>query len=342
MSMLTIDGSQGEGGGQMLRTSLALSLVTQEPVRVLNIRARRSKPGLMRQHLTAVHAAASVSAGTVDGAAVGSTEITFRPGATRGGDYSFSVGTAGSATLVLQTVLPALLLAPQRSSLTLEGGTHNPHSPPFDFLARAFLPLLRRMGPVLHATLERPGFYPAGGGRFHVSIAPSPKLARLELLERGALRSCSARALVASLPKAIADRELDVLRRRLQWEPSCFRSELVAQAQGPGNVVLIELESEHVTEVFTGFGERGLAAETVADGLATRALAYLNAGVPVGPHLADQLLLPLALAGGGAFRSLAPSSHARTQTEILRAFLGTETRMEPVSEMAWHFELSSR
>lgn len=323
----------------MLRTSLALSLVTMEPVRVLNIRAGRSKPGLMRQHLTAVEAAATVSCASVDGAVVGSTEITFRPGATRGGDYRFSVGTAGSATLVLQAILPALMLAGERSSLVLEGGTHNPHSPPFDFLARAFLPLLRRMGPRVEASLEKWGFYPAGGGRFDVTIEPSPKLDAFDLLERGALRSYYARAVVASLPKNIADREVHIIGEHMKWERGRLRSETVEEAEGPGNVVMIELESENATEIFTGFGQRGVPAETVAESVAAEALEYLAADVPVGVHLADQLLLPLALAGGGAFRSLEPSSHARTQAEVIRAFLDVEIRIEAACEGVWQFEV---
>src|SRR5262245_8861795 len=164
--MLIIDGSFGEGGGQILRTALGLSLVTGVPFRIEKIRAGRQKPGLMRQHLTAVNAAAQVGQAEVIGASVGSQELTFTPGKISPGDYTFAVGTAGSATLVLQTVLPALLTAAQPSFLTLEGGTHNPHAPPFDFLARAFLPLIGRMGPSVTATLIRPGFYPAGGGQF--------------------------------------------------------------------------------------------------------------------------------------------------------------------------------
>ena len=329
--MLIIDGSRGEGGGQMLRTSLALALVTQQPIRIVKIRAGRARPGLMRQHLTAVQAAAAVSAGTVEGASVGSTEITFHPGSVRGGDYSFSVGTAGSATLVLQTVLPALMLAAEKSSLVLEGGTHNPLAPSFDFLASAFLPLVRRMGPGIHAVLEKPGFYPAGGGRFRVAIEPCAKLQGFELLARGALRSYAARAVVASLPRAIAERELEVIGQRMKWDRKWLRSEVVENAAGPGNVVSVELDSENVTEVFTGFGERGVLAEAIADDVAGQALAYLQAGVPVGEHLADQLLLPLALAGSGAFRSLGPSSHVRTQAEVIGLFLGTETRIEPIS-----------
>jgi RNA 3'-terminal phosphate cyclase (ATP) len=161
--MLTIDGSQSEGGGQVLRSSLALSLVTGRPFAIENIRAGRKKPGLLRQHLTAVLAAAEVSAAEVEGAALASRRLLFRPGRVRAGDYAFRVGTAGSATLVLQTVLPALLLAEGESTLTLEGGTHNPMAPPVDFLENAYLPLVNRLGPRVKVQLVRPGFYPAGG-----------------------------------------------------------------------------------------------------------------------------------------------------------------------------------
>lgn len=340
--MLTLDGSQGEGGGQILRTSLALSLVTRRAFRMTNVRARRSKPGLLRQHLTAVQAAAAISAADVDGAVIGSKELTFRPGPVRAGDYAFSVGTAGSATLVFQTVLPALMLGREPSSVRLEGGTHNPMSPPFDFLERAFLPLLARMGPRVQATLKRPGFYPAGGGRMRVTIQPAPELTRLDLVERGAVRTCEARALVASLPREIAERELAIVSDRLGWSRDQLHAETVTDSLGPGNVVLVAIESEHVTELFTGFGQRGVRAETVAEGVAREAATYLAAGVPVGEHLADQLLLPMALAGGGALRSLEPSSHARTQADVIHVFLDVETRLERVSESVWHFDVGPR
>jgi len=340
--MLQIDGSRGEGGGQMLRTSLALALVTGQPVRVTNIRAGRSKPGLMRQHLTAVRAAATVSDGSVEGAAIGATDITFRPGTVRGGEYHFSVGTAGSTMLVLQTILPALMLAKEPSSLLLEGGTHNPHSPPFDFLVTAFLPLIRRMGPVIEATLEKTGFYPAGGGRFRVGITPCPKLESMTLLERGELLSYHGRAAVASLPRSIADREIQILAQHLKWDRQHLRSETISNAEGPGNVILVELHSANVSEVITGFGERGVSAETVAERVAAETLEYLTAEIPVGIHLADQLLLPLALAGGGAFRSLRPSSHAHTQAEVIHTFLGIETKMSQVTDKAWHIEVGGR
>ena len=183
--MITIDGSRGEGGGQVLRTSLALSLATGAPFRIEGIRAQRPKPGLLRQHLTAVQAAAAVGRARVEGAVAGASALTFSPDGVHAGEYAFSIGTAGSATLVLQTILPPLLVAGGRSVVTLEGGTHNPWAPPFDYLERVFLPVVNRLGPRVAVTLERHGFYPAGGGRFTITIEPAPRLARLDLCDRG-------------------------------------------------------------------------------------------------------------------------------------------------------------
>ncbi len=261
--MITIDGSLGEGGGQVLRTSLALSLVTGKPFGIRRIRAGRPKPGLMRQHLTAVLAAAEVGQAEVRGASLGSRELSFTPGAARRGDYSFDVGTAGSCTLVLQTVLPALMLADGPSQLCLRGGTHNIYAPPFDFLQKAFLPLLARMGPQVDATLDRPGFYPAGGGQMTVAIRPAQRqggrqssLTQLELLDRGPIVRRLARGVVSRLPRHIAQREIDTLRQRLDWPAECTAVEEVG-SPGPGNVLIVELQSQHATEVFSGFGQRG-------------------------------------------------------------------------------------
>ena len=327
--MHQIDGSRGEGGGQVLRTSLALSMITGTPIRIVNIRARRSKPGLMRQHLTSVQAAAAVSGARVEGAAVGSREITFTPSSVRPGNYDFSIGTAGSTTLILQTVLPALILASGPSRLSLEGGTHNPLAPPFEFLDRAFLPLLRRMGPAVDAQLNRAGFYPAGGGSLSVTVDPVAKLQGLDLLERGEILNRRATVLLANLPGHIADREAKKLGELTSWDESATEIRRIESA-GPGNAVLLELESENVTEVFTAIGEVGVAAEAVAEKAVREMRDYLKAGVPVGEHLADQLLLPLALAGSGSYRTLPLSLHARTQVELIPEFL--EVRIEVEGE----------
>ena len=241
--------------------------------------------------------------------------------------------------LVLQTILPALLLAPGRSELLLEGGTHNPQSPTFDFLAHAYLPLVRRMGPAVRAVLIRPGFYPAGGGRVSVSIEPTASLQPFELLERGPIRERRVIGRVAHLPRHIAERELETLARKLRWDPSCFCIEELADVDGPGNVVIVELRAEHVTEVFSGFGQKGVRAETVATRLGSEVKEYLRAEVPVGRHLADQLVLLMAIAGGGAFRTLSPSSHLTTQIEVIRRFLGPCVHLTSSSDARWLVEI---
>ncbi|HTP65296.1 MAG TPA: RNA 3'-terminal phosphate cyclase [Geobacteraceae bacterium] len=339
--MLVIDGSRGEGGGQILRTSLALSLVTGRPFRIEKIRAGRKKPGLMRQHLTAVEAAATVGRAELEEAAIGSQCLIFAPEAVKAGKYRFAMGTAGSCTLVLQTILPALMTADGPSEVVLEGGTHNPHAPPFDFLARAFLPLIGRMGPKLSAHLERPGFYPAGGGKFTVAVEPAAFLHRLDLSERGLVLNRAARAVLARLPRHIGERELAVVRARLGWNEACCRVEEVT-SPGPGNIICLEIESEHCTEVFTGFGERGVSAEKVAEEAVRQVEEYLAADVPVGPHLADQLLLPMALAGGGSFRTMAPTAHLTTNAEVIRKFLPVDVQIRQLARNDWEVIIEKR
>ena len=337
--MLHLDGSRGEGGGQILRTSLALSMITGKPFRIERIRAGRPKPGLMRQHLTAVKAAAEVCDAQTIGAELRSQILTFEPGAVRPGEYRFDIGTAGSASLVLQTVLPPLMRGEQASRLTLCGGTHNIHAPPFDFLAKAFLPLLARIGPQASATLVRPGFYPAGGGEVVVDIQPASQLKPIELVDGGRLVRRHATAMVSRLPRHVAERELATLCRKLGLSTKETTVEEV-QSPGPGNVVVVELEREHVTEVFTGFGQKGVSAEKVASGVAREAKRYLDAGVPVGEHLADQLLLPLALAGGGRYRTTAPTLHTTTNVETIREFLDVTIEVEELEKQVYEIRVA--
>jgi RNA 3'-terminal phosphate cyclase (ATP) len=310
--VLAIDGSEGEGGGQIVRTALGLSLVTGRPFRLVNIPARRERPGLLRQHLTAVEAAARIGGARVEGARLGSAQLDFEPLEVRPGEYSFDVGSAGSATLVLETVLPALLAAKAPSRLTLFGGTHNPLAPPFDFLARVFVPVLSRMGARVLVELRRHGFYPAGGGEVHATIDPAP-LAPLSLLERGRVVRRRAEALVSNLPLGIAERELRVVG----WEEAEARP---VESAGPGNVVMLHVEAEHASELVSAFGAKGVPAERVAERAVEEMERYLAADAPVGEHLADQLLVPLALAGG-EFRTLTFSSHARTNAALIERFL---------------------
>lgn len=326
--MLTIDGSFGEGGGQIIRSSLALSLITGRAFRIYNVRARRERPGLQRQHLTAVNAAAEIGRAKVDGARVGATEFTFVPGEVVPGEYVFDIGTAGSTTLVLQAVLPPLMIAKAPSLLKLAGGTHNLHAPPFEFLQQTFLPLVNRTGPQVSIELERYGFYPPGGGRLNVYIEPSANLQRLDIRERGEIRRRRARALVVNLPLTIAERELSVVKEQIQWTDDELDVETSRNAHSPGNVLTIELERDELTEIITGMGERGVRAETVAERAVAEMRRYIETNAPVGEHLADQLLIPMALARGGSFLTGPLSLHTTTNIEIVRKFLPVEITVE--------------
>ncbi len=337
--MLSIDGSYGEGGGQIIRTSLALSLVTGKAFRVDRVRANRNKPGLQKQHLTAVLSAAEIGQATVEGARVGATEFTFIPGEVVPGNYDFSIGTAGSTTLVLQAVLPPLMLASKPSVLTIEGGTHNTHAPPFEFLQKTFLPLVNRTGASVSTELERYGFYPPGGGRINVLIEPMEERRRLEIPERGEIERMRARALVVKLPSHIAERELAIIEQELGWRDEQLEIETSNNALSPGNVVTIEIESEYVTEIFTGIGQRGVRAEDVAQSAVDEAKNYLASGAPVGQHLADQLLIPLALAGGGSYITGALSLHTKTNIEIIKKFLDVKITTLQLSESLWKIEI---
>jgi RNA 3'-terminal phosphate cyclase (ATP) len=297
--MIRIDGSFGEGGGQILRTSLSLSLATGKPFQIDDIRAGRERPGLLRQHLTAVLAAAEVGGAEVEGATLGSAAVTFSPGKVRAGEYRFAIGTAGSGTLVLQTVLPALLTADAPTRIAIEGGTHNPAAPPFDFLERTFLPLVERMGPKVRLEFERYGFYPAGGGRFCAEIGPARSLAPLHLGERGEIVSRRIIAVVANLPGHIALREIETAAAMLNWSKDCGKIDQTRNSPGPGNVVMIEIGTAEVTEIFSAFGQVGVSAEKVASLAARYAREYLVSRAAAGEHLTDQLLLPMALAGAG-------------------------------------------
>lgn len=319
--MIRIDGSTGEGGGQMLRSALSLSLVTGKAFRMENIRAKREKPGLLRQHLTAVLAACEIASALVEGATLGSKTLTFTPGSVRSGNYHFAIGTAGSGTLVFQTILPALMTASGRSEITIEGGTHNMQAPPLDFLQKAFLPVVNRLGPKIEIRLEKYGFYPAGGGRFIATIEPCERLSPIQVLERGEIERRSAVAIVANLPRSIAQREIDTVVKLLNWDAGSLQIVETRNSIGPGNVVLVELASTNVTEVFCGFGRIGASAESVASEATDAIRSYLVSGAVAGEHLADQLLLPFALAGRGAFTAEKLNLHSRTNMEIIRSFL---------------------
>ena len=319
MNTIHIDGSQGEGGGQILRSALSLSVLTGRPLRLSKIRAGRAKPGLMRQHLTCVQAAAQLSAADLVGAELRSTELEFRPNALVGGAHHFAIGTAGSTMLVLQTVLPILLRADRPSRICIEGGTHNQMAPSADFISALFLPLLRQMGAQVELEVERVGFYPTGGGRIVLKVSPSD-LKPISLIERGALRAIEARVISAGLPQHIAMRELTTVADHYGLRREQLQHTDLGPRAGTGNVLSIAAHFEGASEWVTQYGQRGVRAEQVAARACAELDAFLDSKAAVGEHLADQLLLPMVLAGGGEFTTAVVSEHLRSNAAVVEAF----------------------
>ncbi|EMI58510.1 RNA 3'-terminal phosphate cyclase [Rhodopirellula sallentina] len=331
MKVIKIDGSAGEGGGQIVRSSLALAAVTGTAVEIDQIRGGRTKPGLLRQHLAGVKAIQAITRADVVGAELRSSSLRLVPHTLEGGEYAFEVGSAGSAVLVAQTVLPALLFANRESIVTIQGGTHAQWAPPFDFFANCFLPLLARMNASVNASIESHGFYPAGGGKIELRIKPTEGLKGLSLVERkGELRT-EVRSLVADIPMSVGERECDIIRRKTGWHPDCFETRPIEKSGGPGNVVMIQCGFDNVTEMATGFGRVGVRAERVARSALREAKAYLASGVPVGNYLADQLLLPSGIAvlsnERSEFRTTKLSLHCQTHIEVLRRFLDLDIQV---------------
>jgi RNA 3'-terminal phosphate cyclase (ATP) len=314
MDMIEIDGSAG--GGQLLRTALSLSLCIGTSFSITRIRAKRSKPGLMRQHLTAVNAAAKIGNAYMEGAELGATTLRFEPGVVVPGEYRFATGSAGSATLVLQTVLPPLWQCAAPSRLRLEGGTHNPLAPSADFIADSYAPALAKIGIDATVELERPGFFPAGGGILHATIAPAPHLRHAEFIE--------ATALLSGLSSSIGERELRSMASAFDLTPNALHLRQARPSIGPGNALLLRVRHAQHVETFTGHGERGLSAENAAERLADEARAYLDSAACVGEHLSDQLLLPMALAGGGKFTTHTISEHLQSNARLIEKFLAVE------------------
>jgi RNA 3'-terminal phosphate cyclase (ATP) len=322
--MILIDGQQGEGGGQILRGALALAAATGRGFRIERIRAGRARPGLMRQHLTAVQAARAICDAEVVGAALGSTTLEFRPGPARAGDHDFDIGSAGSASLVLQAVVPALARLAAPSTIAITGGTHNPFAPPFDFLRDALAPQLAAIGWSLELAMPRAGFYPAGGGRVVARIGAVGPVRPLVLVERGPRTHQVARVVIAHLPRHVAARELALVLAGLTWPEADGQIVHLDDCAGPGNYVAIELGFARVTELLIAIGDKQTRAEQVAAAALTEARAYLRSTAPVGEHLCDQLLVPLALAAGGELRAVTWSAHAEAQRALLRTWFGRD------------------
>ncbi|EDH9426386.1 RNA 3'-terminal phosphate cyclase [Salmonella enterica subsp. enterica serovar Typhimurium] len=314
--IIALDGAQGEGGGQILRSALSLSMITGQPFEMSGIRAGRAKPGLLRQHLTAVRAATEICGAQVNGDELGSQQLRFTPGPIRGGEYRFAIGSAGSCMLVLQTVLPALWFADGSSRVEVHGGTHNQAAPSADFICRVWEPLLARMGISQRTTLIKHGFYPAGGGAAATVVEPAASLRGLTLISRGETLRTTAEALLAAVPYHVGEREVATLEAHF---PQAEKNVVALEGGcGPGNALSLMIQSEQLTELFA---VKGTSAEAVANQVAHEARRYLASPAAVGEHLADQLILPLALAGEGAFTVARASAHLLTNIAVVERFL---------------------
>lgn len=324
MSTVLIDGSKGEGGGQILRTSLALSCITGKPLRIENIRAARRNPGLARQHLACVQAACEISNARCQGDALGSQVLDFQPGPVRSGDFHFDIGSAGSASLVVQTVLPALFGAYKPSRVTVTGGTHNPWAPPFDFLSETFLPAISTAGLSADCKIVRHGFYPAGGGKMTFSIEPRGQSIRpIDLCGGGDEFQIHARIYTAKLPPHIARRQQKLLSESALNIADVEHIE-VTDSDGPGNCIMIRLVGGGRTTVFTAFGQRGKPSEKVVGEAVSQAEVFLKSGTAVDRFLADQLLIYMAVSNAGAFTTSELSKHLTTNIEVIKQFLQIE------------------
>ncbi|PCJ52559.1 MAG: RNA 3'-phosphate cyclase [Planctomycetota bacterium] len=332
-NLLKIDGSQGEGGGQILRSSLALSILSNTPFNIFNIRAGRKKPGLMRQHLTAIKAALAICNGEAVGNDIHSKEVSFYPDKLTGGKFHFSIGTAGSTNLVLQTILPPLLIANKASTITLEGGTHNQYAPPYDFIKDSFAPIINLFGPSIEMDISKWGFYPAGGGEYTVNIKPAEELKEIHIIERGKLIKLKAKIYYTKLPRTIAEREEKTLLRNLD---KLSRKDIeiyeIKNSPGPGNIIFLEAQYDKSKSIFTGFSERGLPAEKVAKGVCQSFQKHHKADVPIDKYLADQLMLPMAMAGKGSFITRKLSYHSQTNIDVIMTFLPIEIIQEQISK----------
>ena len=323
--LLAIDGSFGEGGGQILRTSLTLSLLTGCSFRLFNIRAGRSKPGLQPQHLMSVRAAANIGQAKLRGASRGSSDLTFEPGTVTAGNHRFDIGTAGATSLVLQTIaLPLALRGGAPSHVTLIGGTHVSTSPCFHFLDTTWRHYLNLLRVRLSLRMVRPGFYPRGGGQVEADIQPCSQLAHLKFHERGPIQLTGFSA-VAGLPEDIARRQARRARFRLEQNDLQANIREESWEGGPGTVLGIVVNTTPAPILFFGLGARGKPAERVADEAVDQVLAYLLNPPAVDSHSADQLVLPLALADGPSEYTVAEvTPHLTTNIAVIRQFLERE------------------
>lgn len=329
--MVKLDGSIGEGGGQILRTALTLSTLTSQPFEMDNIRSGRSKPGLRAQHLKCVDAAAAISKADVTGASLGSMSLSFSPREIRTGRYKFDIGTAGSTSLVLQTIFLPLSTATSASTVIISGGTHAPWAPCTHFLQLQWLRHLQKAGFDANISLDLAGFYPQGGGRITSTIRPMKQIKPLILNQRGELRSIHGISAISNLDIRIADRQKRQALRRLQSHCSDIRirtEQLPSKYKGTLIILCAEFEPDPPGEryhcSYYGLGKLGKPAEMVADDAIDAILKFIETNATVDQFLADQLLLPLSLASGPSeFITPEVTGHLLTNAEIIRTFTPT-------------------
>jgi len=321
--LITLDGSHGEGGGQILRTALTLSAVTGQPFAMTRIRAGRVQPGLRPQHVAAVRAAAMACGARVGGAFEGSPDLRFAPGAISGGEFRFEIGTAGAVTLVLQTLLPILAAAGVEGRVEVTGGTHVPRSPSYHFLARHWLPMVQRIGLNASLGLVRAGFYPRGGGEARADVLPGSQGGTLSLEARGRLVGIRGLSGAGRLRGEVARRQRDGAQERL-WEQRRLEAEwdvIDVPAASPGSFLLLEAVFEHGRAAFGSLGEKRVKAEVLGDRTARRLLGFLDSDGAVDPHLADQLAVPLAVSRqGGRISTTEVTGHLETVAAVLTVF----------------------
>lgn len=319
--ILMIDGSFGEGGGQILRTALSLSCIKCIPFKLYNIRKGREKPGLMPQHLTCVNAVAEISGAELNGNEIGSTELTFIPHQVKHGDYLFDIKTAGSSSLVFQTILPPLLFAGGESTITITGGTHVPFSPPYHYISDVFIPMLGRIGINVKASIERYGFYPKGGGCVRFQILPIKELSGLNLTERGGLKSIHGYSCVGRLPMSIAERQKNSLLKEIYpLTPEIEVSDV--PSCGEGTFVFLVADYENTIAGFSSLGMRGKKAEDVGAEVAKEFHDFERTSAALDPHLADQLVLYLALSGkDSSFTTSSITQHLITNLYVIDKFV---------------------
>ena len=329
--MIEIDGSHGEGGGQILRTSLSLSVLTGTPVRINRIRSSRKAPGLKPQHRISAQAAAEICGGRLIGAQPNSTELRFHPGKVRAGRHAFDVGTAGSTSLVLQTLLPPLAFCENASRILVNGGTHVAWSPPGDYLRDVFLHTVGTMGLRAKLTIRRSGFFPIGGGETEAIVEPSPApLKPLRIKDRGRLKSLRVISTVAHLPLSIAERQLNRAMNRLAAQGLAPQGETgTVESPGKGSFCFIRADFENARAGFSALGALGKRAEQVADEAVEDFLKYWKGPGALDRHLADQVVLYMALAEGESMVTISEvTEHLKTNVWVIEQFLPIKFGLE--------------